>query len=46
MDGGSEPGLAAGERPGVWDDAAAAAPSAVAAASAARGSAMAAVVRE
>jgi len=42
MDGGSEPGLARGERPGVGDAAA----SVVAAASDATGSAIAAVVRE
>lgn len=45
MDGGSEPGLAAGERPSVGDAAATAA-SVVAAASDATGSAIAAVVRE
>lgn len=45
MDGGSEPGLTAGDRPGVGDDAAIAA-SVVAAASDATGSAIAAVVRE
>lgn len=45
MEGGSEPGLATGEGPGVGDDAAAAA-SVLAAASDATGSAIAAVVRE
>lgn len=45
MEGGSEPGLATGERPGVGDDAAAAA-SVLVAASDATGSAIAAVVRE
>lgn len=43
MEGGSEPGLATGEGPGVGDDAAA---SILAAASDATGSAIAAVVRE
>lgn len=47
MEGGSEPGLATGEGPGVGDDAAAAAAASVlAAASDATGSAIAAVVRE
>lgn len=46
MEGGSEPGLATGEGPGVGDDAAAAAASVLAAASDATGSAIAAVVRE
>lgn len=45
MDGGSEPGLAAGDRPGFEDAVAIAAP-VEAAASDATGSAIAAVVRE
>lgn len=46
MDGGSEPGLGAGERPGVGDAAVCVSSVAAVAASDATGSAIAAVVKE